>query len=328
MNIYVALANVAAEADFAGYLDAFRNLAYEDQFGKHVLVDSPKVADCILFIDAHLSLSVDYYRIIDNHHLTKSFPEKVMVYDEYDRPPSFGRGLYVSIPRFLYTKSRQAVACYWRNGFDSHQLDRAVSHRTDYCFFAGAVSYNPTRARIVKQLAGSVVHVKDTSAVSPWKTGADAPTPEALHKSLLEYSSMMSKHQYCIAPLGKGTSSIRTFEAFAHGTVPIVMANEYVAPQIPSWNECVVTVNQRRPLDIVALQMQLQQEFASRQNLVLNIQDRYFALNSRWNFFGDQLERVLCSDPVWRSRSKSAELTTKLYWIQHRLIKRIESRIV
>jgi hypothetical protein len=328
MKIFVALANPEVQADFAGYLDAFRKLAHEDQIGKHALVDSPKVADCILFIDAHLSLSVDYYRIIDNHPLTKSFPEKVMLYDEYDRPPSFGRGLYVSIPRFLFNKSKHAVVCYWINGFDSQPLDRALNPRTKFCFFAGAVSYNPTRARVVKQLSGSVVHVKDTSAVSPWKTGADAPTPEALHKSRLEYSEMMTEHQYCIAPLGKGTSSIRMFEAFAHGTVPIVMANEYVAPQIPSWIECVVTVDQRRPLDVIALQMQLQQEFASRQNLALHIQDRYFALNSRWNFFGDQLERVLCSDPVWRSRSKSDELTTKLYWIQHRLIKRIESRIV
>ena len=328
MKIFVALANPKAQLDFAGYLVTFCQLAQNDQWGKHQLADSPEAADCILFIDAHVSLSVDYYRIIDNHPLTKRFPEKVMVYDEYDRPPSYGRGLYVSIPRFLLDNYRHAVVCYWSNGFDSHPLDRAVGPRAEYCFFAGAVSYNPTRARIVKQLTGSVVYVKDTSAVSPWKTGAHAPAPEALHKSRLEYSEMMTKHQYCIAPLGKGTSSIRMFEAFAHGTVPIVMANEYVAPQVQSWNECVVALDQRRPLDIVALQMQLQHEFASRQNLALQIHDRCFALNSRWNFFGDQLERVLNSDPVWRTRSKSDELRTKLYWIQHRLMKRIESRFV
>jgi hypothetical protein len=328
MKIFVALANPDSQADFAGYLDSFRKLSHEDQIGKHSLVDSAKSADCILFIDAHLSLSVDYYRIIDNHPLTKLFPEKVMVYDEYDRPPNFGRGLYVSIPRFLFNKSRHAVVCYWLNVFDAQPIYRVAGPRSEYCFFAGAISYNPTRARIVKQLRNSVVTVRDTSAVSPWKTGADAPTPTVLLKSRLEYSDMMNEHQYCIAPLGNGTSSIRMFEAFAHGTVPIVMANEYVGPQISSWNECVVTVDQRRPLDIVALQMQLQQEFASRQNLALQIHDRYFALNSRWNFFGDQLEKVLISDPVWQSRSKSDELRTKLYWIQHRLVKLIESRLV
>jgi hypothetical protein len=328
MKIFVALANPKAQLEFGGYLAAFRQLAQDDQWGKHQLATSPETADCILFIDAHVSLSVDYYRIIDNHSLTKRFPEKVMVYDEYDRPPSFGRGLYVSIPKFLYNNSRHAVVCYWSSFFNAQHSEYDIGPKTDFCFFAGSVSYNPTRARIVKQLHNSVVTIRDTSDVSPWKTGAGAPTSDTLRKSRLEYSEMMSKHQYCIAPLGKGTSSIRMFEAFAHGTVPIVMANEYVAPQVQNWNECVVTVDQRRPLDIVRLQMQLQQEFASRQNLAMQIHDRCFALSSRWNFFGDQLERVLITNPVWRSRSKSDELRTKLYWIQHRLVKRIESRFV
>jgi hypothetical protein len=37
----------------------------------------------------------------------------------------------------------------------------------------------------MKQSTGSVVYVKDTTAASPWKTGAYAPTPTGLLKSRL-----------------------------------------------------------------------------------------------------------------------------------------------
>ena len=328
MKIYVDLANPAAREEFAGYLSAFRQLADHDMWGKHTLTISPESADCILFIDAHVSLNVDYYRIVDNHPLTQRFSEKVVVYDEYDRPPSYGRGIYVSIPSLLFKPQRHAIVCYWLNVFDTCDSIQLDFPRTEYCFFAGAVSFNPTRARIVKQLSGSVVHVKDTSAVSPWKTGTDAPTQADLAKSRRDYSALMLQHQYCIAPLGKGTSSIRMFEAFLHGTVPIVMADEYVSPDIEYWNDCVVSINQRRPRDVIRLQHQLQNEFTLRQRTLNEVQNSYFALQSRWNFFGNQLEKVISSDSRWLTRSRRDELLSKLYWFQHRMIKRLEGRFV
>lgn len=328
MKIYVDLANPTAKKSFGGYLSAFQQLADRDKWGNHSLSESPEAADCILFIDAHVSLNVDYYRIVDNHPLTQKFPDKVLVYDEYDRPPSYGRGIYVSVPKPLFQSQRHAIVCYWLNTFDTSDSIQVDFPRTDYCFFAGAVSYNPTRARIVKKLSGSVVSVKDTSAVSPWKTGTGAPTQAELSQSRRDYSALMMKHQYCIAPLGKGTSSIRMFEAFLHGTVPIIMADEYVSPDIDNWDECVVRIRQRRPRDVIRLQDQLQREFSLRLQNLRKIQSDYFAIESRWNFFGNQLERVMNQDTEWRTRSRLDEAKTKLYWIQHRVMKRIESRFV
>lgn len=328
MKIYVDLANPAAKVSYAGYLSAFRQLADHDKWGNHSLVYSPETADCILFIDAHVSLSVDYYRVVDNHPLTQRFPDKVLVYDEYDRPPSYGRGIYVSLPKHLFKAYRHSIVCYWLNTFDTFDSIQVDTPRTEYCFFAGAVSYNPTRARIVKQLAGSVVNIKDTSAISPWKTGMDAPTQDDLAQSRREYAAMMLKHQYCVAPLGKGVSSYRMFEAFLHGTVPIVMSDEYVAPDIDGWHECIVTIQQRRPRDVLLLQQQLQSEFILRQRKLHQIQSDYFALDSRWNFFGNQIERVMNHDSRWQTRSRLDEAKTKLYWFKHRMIKLVEGRFV
>jgi hypothetical protein len=328
MNIFVDLANPAAVSEYKGYLIAFQQLANEDSWGIHKLVDCPKQADCILFIDAHVSISVDYYRIVDDHPLTKRYPEKITVYDEYDRPPCYGRGIYVSLPQQLFNPCMHAVVSYWMNKFDTLEADHLAGKRPDYSFFAGSTSYNPTRARLMKQLNNSVISLRDTSAVSPWKTGSDAPTQVQLAQSRLEYSKLMLSHQYCIAPRGNGTSSIRMFEAFAHGTVPIIMSDEYVRPNIDDWNNCVVNVDQRRPLDILALQRQLQLEFERRQELVLDIHNRYFSPRSRWNFMGEQLERVLNATPRWQHRSHSNDLRTKLYWIQHRLAKRIEGKFI
>ena len=328
MRIYVDMASPAKKLEFAGYLHEFRQLAHHDRWGNHILSDSPEQADCILFIDAHVSASNPFYHIVDDHPYTHKYPEKVMVYDESDRPPSFGRGIYVSLPKRLFNPNRHSVVCYWLNVFDKwelHQFDRA---RSEYCFFAGQVSQIPVRARIVKHLTDSVVRIKDTSAVSPWKTGSNAPTHSELQQSRRDYTELMMKHQYCLSPRGNGTSSIRLFEAFLYGAVPIVMADEYVPPHILNWNDCVVNINQRRPREIILRQHQLQNEFNVRQQLVNRIQCDYFALDSRWNFFGNEIERVMNSGSIWRTRSHIDAAKTKLYWLEHRIIKRIEGRFV
>lgn len=328
MNIYVDMANPAKKVEFAKTLQLFRQLGQHDRWHKHILTESPETADCILFIDAHLTGNVDFYRIVDAHPYTQRFPEKVMVYDECDTPPNFGRGIFTSLPNLLFNPQRHSVVCYWANFFDNQDLHEVDHRRSQYCFFAGQVSQNPTRARIVRQLSGSVVRINDTSIMSPWKTGDNAPTHAELQRSRRDYAELMSKHQYCLSPRGNGTSSIRLFEAFLFGTVPIVMADEYVPPCILNWNDCVVHINQRRPAELIRRQHQLQYEFNQRQCLVHNIQNDYFAIQSRWKFFGDELERVMNSDSMWRSRSRIDEAKTKLYWLQQRIVKRVEGRFV
>ena len=70
-------------------VDELETLAAVDRVSEHELTDDPTTADVILFPQCHM---VDWrLEAIRKHRLTRSFWEKVMIYDERDRPWPPGR---------------------------------------------------------------------------------------------------------------------------------------------------------------------------------------------------------------------------------------------
>lgn len=45
----------------------------------------------------------------------------------------------------------------------------------------------------------------------------------------------MSNSRFVLCPRGKGTSSIRLYEALASGCVPVILSDQWVAPEGPAW---------------------------------------------------------------------------------------------
>jgi hypothetical protein len=149
-----------------------------------------------------------------------------------------------------------------------------------------------------------------------------------LLKSNDDYSRMMLDHKYCLAPHGKGTASIRLFEAISHHTVPIVLSDEYVHPRVPDWSEGVVTLPQRKPRDVIRLENDLSECFSKRQSVVRKFSEDYFGPASRWNFYGDQLQELLNQGGKWTVRSYGEYCKSNLHWLQHRLSKKLEGILV
>jgi hypothetical protein len=176
----------------------------------------------------------------------------------------------------------------------------------------------------MKKLKNSLVDIADTSDVSPWMTGVNAPSEALRLKSMIDYRRKLEEYQYCLAPRGKGTASFRLFEAMAMGSVPIVMSDAYVPPAIPVWGDAVVTFAQTRPKSVIINYDSLVDQHQYRQNSVIQMNREYFSHSSRWNFFGNELELLLGHSKPWRKPSKHDELLNRIYWNLCRALKRLE----
>ena len=49
------------------------------------------------------------------------------------------------------------------------------------------------------------------------------------------FRSVMGRSRFVLCPRGRGTSSIRLYEALAHGRVPVIISDGWVAPDGPDW---------------------------------------------------------------------------------------------
>src|SRR5436305_874691 len=96
MLIHLARLGSPHTVDLA--VTAMESLAEADSVGRHRLCDDPGAADLIVFPQCHMLPKDWQLSQIRRHSLTKQFREKVMVYDERDRPWCAFPGVYVSMP--------------------------------------------------------------------------------------------------------------------------------------------------------------------------------------------------------------------------------------
>jgi hypothetical protein len=205
---------------------AFRMHAATDRVGAHRLTDSPAHADIILFTQCHMLLPDWRLQTIRRHRLTRQFREKVLVYNECDQPWCAFPGVYVNMP------ARRLVEAYQRpwgyfvpppEAVDGPArppvLLRRVRHRP---LPAPAVRVAPS-GRHRRGGAGVQVLGPDIGGVS----GAPAAVP--VHARALALRAL--------PPRGNGTSSVRLYEAIAVGAVPVIIADDWVAPAGPVWED-------------------------------------------------------------------------------------------
>jgi hypothetical protein len=225
---------------------AFRELAAAS---RHELAATPEEADLLLFPDCHLLPHDPGLRAIRRHELLRAFPDRTLVYDERDLPWAAWPGVYVSMPRRRLRPEFQEPWAYYT--VPSPPADVADAAPPDLLFsFVGSRSHRVRRDVLALRHARAVV--EDVGRFTFYAPGADhAERRRHFHETLL-------RSKFVLCPRGKGTSSIRLYEVLAAGRVPVIVADDWAAPEGPEWGTFAI----RWPEDRVA---ELPDELAARE---------------------------------------------------------------
>jgi len=202
-----------------------------DTVKHHEVCHSPEEADAILFVENwHLT---DYrYKKLLNHPLVWKFPEKTYMVNEVDKPWCALPGLYSSMPKKYFQKTRQIPF-----GFFSTPNDfvKKIYSSTQYedpkllFSFVGALSHR-IRKRIM-QLSPEICSVQDTSDFNVWHCSKDAKASVGHN-----FAKVMADSKYILCPRGIGTSSFRLFEAMEAGRSPVIVSDQWVEPDCVDWD--------------------------------------------------------------------------------------------
>jgi hypothetical protein len=202
----------------------FQVIASEDSIADHRLTDDPGRADLILFVQCHMLADDWSLAAIREHPLARRFPRKVMVYDERDRPWCVLPGVYVSMPgpRFLWRYQRPWA--YYNVPPGDEQLE------PDLLFSFIASPSNPARRPLydLSHPDAIVEKVKNFSFYDPSSADFEARR--------LRFREVLSRSRFVLCPRGRGTSSIRLYEALALGRVPVIISDDWVPPPGPDWD--------------------------------------------------------------------------------------------
>jgi hypothetical protein len=203
---------------------AMELLAEADRVGRHRLSEDPGAADLIVFPQCHMLPKDWRLSQIRRHALTEQFREKVMVYDERDRPWCAFPGVYVSMPASNFDDRYQRAWSY------AHVPEVDTPGDPDLLFsFIGSPSSRCRRPLFALRHPDAVVEeVRRFTFYDPSSQDFDARRER--------FREILSRSQFVLCPRGRGTSSFRLYEALASARVPVIISDDWVPPAGPDWD--------------------------------------------------------------------------------------------
>ncbi len=246
--------------------------------------ENPDDADRIIFIDLHQAHHLDVRRIVSKHHLYKNHKNKILVWNEKDRPLFDVRGLYVNVPRYLTNDVTIVPIPYLFVPADPlfHGTNFSTSRRTLTCTYRGT---NTHKCRKVL----SQLQIPDCSLI-------DSTLSKSLPKH--DFLAELDRSIHALCPRGHGLTSFRLYEVMARGCLPVIIADSWVPPMGIAWQSFCTFVDEKDTKQFAYRLDYTTEEISQRQMSLVTEYNTHLALNVRMNYFLNQISEMPYGDCI------------------------------
>jgi hypothetical protein len=262
------------------YRGAYTRLNQSAGMGKsrHCLVDDPAEADLILFAEMHIYY---YASLIWRHPHYKYFREKCFAFAIDDRLIPFLPGVYASIEKSWYLSRRV------RSGFYLSILENPYTHfdpapiERDLLYsFVGSVITSPVRTALAKLVHPRGLFINTSRESLPILSDG---TPEQRTVFWKKYADIASRSKFVLCPRGAGTSSIRLFEMMRMGRAPVILADEWVPPEGPAWEQFSIRIPENKARHVPQILEEREAEAAALGLKAREAWERWFSPEAIFN---------------------------------------------
>src|ERR1700733_5035614 len=253
------------------------------------LVLTPEEADIILIVDikeAHLNAN------LRKNKVWQSWPEKSFAYYEGPGPTRFLHGFYSSARKSWSGSGRFQACAYplFRLLYPNPcppPSDLAAVPKDLLFSFAGRASH-----RVRKQLFSMVFHcdevvIENTSAYDHFRGGE-----VNREKDRIRFWNLAKRSKYVLCPRGSGTSSIRLFEMLETGIAPIIIADDWLPPWGPKWEDFALFVPESEVGSLYEIVKGHEAEYLQRGRLARKAWEQFFSPERYWSFILESLRQI------------------------------------
>ena len=253
------------------------------------LVSALEIAELILVVDI---FEAGLYAGLRQNRIWQKWPEKSFAYYEGDYPPNFLHGLHTSASKALSGSGRFQACAYPVHQFCYPNPPPSATELTatpkDLLFsFAGRCSHRVRRKLFAQNFNRADVLVEDTSSYDHF--AADTKTREDARR---RYWQMAARSKYGLCPRGAGTSSMRIFEMMEAGIAPVIIADDWLPPVGPAWEEFALFVPENEISSIYEKMKAHEDEYVDRGHLARRTWEQYFSPENYWSFILTSVRRI------------------------------------
>ncbi len=201
------------------------------------MVERPEDAELILFVETS-GYAGYYFELVLRHSLYRSRRADCYLFCSTDKFIPMLPGVYASVEQSWYWGSWTRSSHYLGVRERGHMCYSPDHHERPYLFsFVGSTASHPVRRRLM-----SIGHPR--ALMIDRRTAPCGPPPLPREDYELEYARNIKQSEFVLCPRGGGTSSFRLFETMMLGRVPVIIADQWVAPRGPDWDSFSVRVKE------------------------------------------------------------------------------------
>jgi hypothetical protein len=220
------------------------------------------------------------------------------------------------MPKKWFDRSRQRATRYIRL-LNPLQIDSAA--HPDLLFsFMGNSQFLLRRKLLELQHPRAVL--QNTSSFPAFFQKALSPQ----HRS---YAEVMQRSKFVVCPRGGGTSSIRLFETLRAGRVPIIISDQWVAPDGPDWPSCSIRLAEQDIADLPRIAEAAEERWPQMAQAARQVWDEWFADEVLFDRIADCLVGIQSSarpsNPIMQRVPTIPELDWRLRRSVHRALSQV-----
>jgi hypothetical protein len=205
---------------------------------RYFLAKSPEDADLIIYVEPwYIKLREYTYTLLSEELITK-YPNRCFVIDCADTSWELMPGVYTGLRRYQIDRNRFRSGGYLTEY--NPVCDQVYAEKKDIepqllFSFRGAAS-SPVRQKIFAANFSST-----EIAIQQIYRWCDHSGDEKLL-----YAEELINSKFVLCPAGNCPTSIRLFETMKMGRVPVILADEWVPPDGPAWQDFSIQVSESR----------------------------------------------------------------------------------
>jgi hypothetical protein len=270
---------------------------------------APAQADVIVFFEPNYHKDKKYPRLLLSNPLVREFPNKCFTVDYEDGPIGFLPGVYVGMPRSRMDHLRFRAGCYMGqyNTLTTQMADQR--HRPPELLFSFRGSAS---SEVRKQLFNSNIAINDgvIKQTFAWFDHSE-DDKHAYVKEILN-------SKFVLCPRGLSTVSIRLFETMELGRVPVILSDDWVQPDGPSWPQFSLRLSESRMQELPDLLREYEPYAAEMGQLARLAWEEWFSPKMRGVRTLEYIEDIARQRPVQHNEAaiQAHWLSTTFAWKQ------------
>lgn len=154
--------------------------------------------------------------------------------------------------------------------------------------FAGRASHRVRKKLFAMIFPPDEVIVKNTSA-SYYHFNNKAENREEACK---RYWDLARRSKYALCPRGFGISSVRLFEMLEAGIAPVIIADGWLPPWGPKWEDFALFVPENEIGSVYEQVKAHETEYLERGRLARKAWEQYFSPENYWSFLLESLHQI------------------------------------